>query len=59
MRRQQLVLVPPHRRGVERGVLAEDRCMQPLQVRSRLDADLFHEQLTRTAIGLQGLGLPA
>ena len=46
-------------RGVERRVLAQDRLVQPAQVRAGLDADLLDQRGARFAVGLQRLGLAA
>ena len=42
---------------VERGVLREDRVVEPAQLRPGLDADLLHQRRARLAVGLERLGL--
>ena len=46
-------------RRIERGVLREDRGLQPSQLCARLDADLLDQRAARHTVGLERLRLPA
>jgi hypothetical protein len=39
--------------------LAQDRLMQPPQLRAGFDADLLDQELARLAVGVESLRLPA
>ena len=43
----------------DRGVLGEDRALEPLQVGAGLETELFHKRPLRIAIAVERLGLPA
>ncbi len=47
------------RRWLERGILAQDRLMQPAQLRPRLHTDLLDEPLARATVFLERLHLPS
>ena len=46
-------------RRVQRCVLDQDRVLQPLQGRARLDPELLDERVARLPVGAEGFGLPA
>ncbi len=46
-------------RGLERGILPEDRALELLQLPARLDPEAADERLARIPVGGQRLGLPA
>ena len=47
------------RRRLERGVVAEDRLLEPLQCLARFDAEVIDERPPRLGVGLERLRLPA
>jgi hypothetical protein len=47
------------RRRIELSILAQDRLVQPPQLRARLHPDLLHEHRPRLAVSVQRLRLPA
>ena len=53
--------VPGRNRGlirqVERSILPQDRALQPLQRRARLEAELLDQRPARRLVGLQRFGL--
>ena len=44
-------------RQLERGVLAQDRLLESLQRRARIDSELVPQMLSRLPVGLERLGL--
>ena len=47
------------RAGLERGILGQDRPLERLQRRRRLDAEALDQRVPRRAVGLERLGLPS
>ena len=56
-RRRRAVRRAGTRRRIELGVLLEDRPLQPLQLRSRLQSQVARETAASVAIDVEGLGL--
>jgi hypothetical protein len=55
--------LPPTPRGgtleLERGIVAQDRLLEALELRGRLDPELLDQRVACSAIGLERVGLPA